>query len=95
LLFHDSTSGNIGGTGSITSANEITGSDPLFVDPAGGNYHIRPSSPAIDTGAALPWLTTDIDGDARPLPVDGNYDIGADEAIWRQIYLPLVLRGFG
>jgi hypothetical protein len=94
-LFHDSTSGNTGGTGSITSTNEITGSNPLFVDPVGWDYHIRASSPAIDTGATLLWLITDIDGDARPLPVGGNYDIGADEANWWQIYLPLVLRSSG
>jgi hypothetical protein len=31
------------GTGNITS-------DPLFIDAANGNFHLRPSSPALDTG---------------------------------------------
>jgi len=34
------------GTGNITS-------DPLFVDPANGNFKLRPASPAIDTGTLI------------------------------------------
>jgi putative cofactor-binding repeat protein len=79
----------------ITSTDEIIDSDPLFLDSAGWNYHLRPDSPAIDTGATVPWLTTDVDGDARPWPTGGDYDIGADEAHWRSIYLPLVLKSSG
>lgn len=79
----------------ITSTDEITGSDPLFIDPAGWDYHLQAGSPAINAGTAVPWLTADIDGDARPWPTGGNYDIGADEVHWRQIYLPLVLRSPG
>ena len=77
---------------SISSAGEITGSDPLFLDPAGGDYHLRVSSPAIEAGVSVPWLTTDVDGDARPWPVGGDYDIGADEAHWRPVYLPQLLK---
>jgi hypothetical protein len=84
---NDDTGGSI-----ITSTNEITGSDPLFVDPAGRDFHLRASSPAIDAGVSVPWLTTDVDGDERPWPAGGDYDIGADEAHWRQIYLPQVLK---
>jgi parallel beta-helix repeat protein len=91
-LFFGNTSGDTEGLGSISSTNEITGSDPLFVDPAGWDYHILLGSPAIDAGAAVPWLTTDIDGDARPWPTGGIYDIGADEAQYLSVYLPLVLR---
>ena len=78
------------GGGVITSTNEITGSDPAFVDPDNGNYHLGPSSAAIDAGVVVPWLTTDIDGDARP--IGPSFDIGADEARWRRVYLPLVLK---
>ena len=53
------------------------------------NFYLLPNSPAIDTGTSIPWLTTDIDGDARPLPAGGNFDIGADEADWLSMYLPL------
>jgi len=86
-LFYDNDA-NIGGA-TITSTDEITGSDPLFLNAAGGNFHLLPNSPAIDTGTPIPWLTTDIDGDPRPLPAGGNLDIGADEADWLSVYLPL------
>jgi parallel beta-helix repeat protein len=91
-LFFDNTGGDTGGTGSITSTDEITGSDPLFVDPAGWDYHILPGSPAIDAGATVPWPTTDIDGEPRPWLPGGGYDIGADEARWLPVHLPLILR---
>jgi putative cofactor-binding repeat protein len=83
----DDTGGSV-----ITSTNEITGSDPLFLDPAGRDYHLRVGSPAIDAGVSVPWLTADVDGDARPWPVGGHYDIGADEVRLWKIYLPQVLR---
>ena len=74
----------------VTSTHAITGRDPLFLDPAGGNYHLRAGSPAVDAGIAVGGLTWDIDGDPRPLGT--GYDIGADEA--RFVYLPLVLRNY-
>jgi len=74
----------------ITSTHEITDSAPRFVDPEGWNYHVLPDSPAIDAGVAVPWLTSDIDGEPRPN--DLGYDIGADEAWWSLVYLPLVNR---
>jgi hypothetical protein len=86
----DDTGGSI-----ITSTNEIVGSNPLFVNPAGWDYHVLADSPAIDAAAPVPWLTTDIDGDARPLPAGGDCDIGADEAHWSHVHLPLVLRSSG
>jgi hypothetical protein len=58
--------------------------------PAGGNYHIGPTSAARDAGVAA-GIHTDIDGDPRPF--GAGYDIGADESLtpfW--IYLPLVFR---
>jgi hypothetical protein len=71
---------------------------PLFTNPAAGNFHLLPGSPAIDAGSAASAPNTDFDGDPRPQ--DGNHDgaaqvdIGADElAVYtEQIYLPLVLR---
>jgi hypothetical protein len=65
--------------------------DPMFVDEANGDLHLKPSSPCIDAGdnsaPALP--ATDIDGDDRkiddPTVTDtGNgtppiVDMGADE----------------
>ncbi len=54
--------------------------DPLFVDPANGDYHLQAGSPMVDAGGRQPSAispTTDIDGDARPI---GRFaDVGADE----------------
>lgn len=72
----------------IMGTNPVEG-DPDFIDPNAGNYHIGPASAAIDTGIET-GLNTDLDGDSRP---HGSApDIGADEALWWRIYLPLVLR---
>ena len=39
-------------SGVPTGSNNIT-SDPLFIDFAGGNYNLRPTSPCIDTGTIV------------------------------------------
>ena len=60
-------------------------SDPMFVDQAGGNYRVLPSSQSIDAGdntvAGTPSL--DLGGNARIVDGDGNgtvvIDIGAYE----------------
>ncbi len=77
-----------GGAGTINTTNDYTG-DPAFVNPTGGDYHIGAGSAAIDQGVNA-GVTTDIDGDSRP--IGAGYDIGADEFTLRHIYLPLVLR---
>ncbi len=60
--------------------------DPLFVDPAGGDYHLQAGSPCIDTGdpAFLP-LPGEVDLDGQRRVWDGNgdglsyVDMGVDE----------------
>ena len=66
----------------VPGAQSNMDGDPAFVDEAGGDYHLTPLSPCIDTGrdtspAEYGGVTTDFDGDARPY--GPAYDIGADE----------------
>ncbi|MBN1657076.1 MAG: hypothetical protein JXA93_01680 [Anaerolineae bacterium] len=72
--FHDN-----GGT-LITSTRSLTDVDPIFVDPAQGDYHIAASSPALDAGDFV-GVTTDLDGDPRPTNTaqPDAPDIGCDE----------------
>jgi hypothetical protein len=53
--------------------------DPLFSDKDTGDFHLKASSPCIDSGdnSAEDLPNTDIDGDARI--INGTVDIGADE----------------
>lgn len=74
----------------ISGTNPLSG-DPRFVDPAGGDYHLGAGSAAIDVGGDA-GVTTDIDGDPRPIGLAP--DVGADERrfVYRYLYLPLILR---
>lgn len=59
--------------------NTVT-ADPQFVNfqPDGtGDYHLSPTSPAIDAGTSLDAPSTDFDGSSRPQ--GAGYDIGAYE----------------
>jgi hypothetical protein len=49
----------------------------VFVDPAGANYHLLATGPAVNAGTDLEAPLTDLDGNIRP--VDGAFDIGAYE----------------
>ncbi len=65
--------GGYPGEGNVTA-------DPLFVNSAGGDYHLSPASPCIDAGDSefLPALgETDFDGEPRVM--GARVDMGADE----------------
>jgi len=62
--------------GSIFGKDYIR-SDPLFVDPAAGNFQLKISSPAIDAGAVSNAPAGDYSGVSRPQ--GKGYDIGAFE----------------
>ena len=55
--------------------------DPLFMDPANGDFHLSAASPCIDAGdnAAPNLPATDYEGDARIMGT--AVDIGADELV--------------
>jgi hypothetical protein len=62
------------------TGNNIIGSDPEFVSPAGQDYHLRPGSPAINAGTNSPTGglgSLDLDGNTRIM--QSTVDIGAYE----------------
>jgi hypothetical protein len=58
------------GTGNINT-------DPMFINPAAGDYHLGPSSPAREVADPAATIGVDLDGDPRPQ--GARRDIGADE----------------
>lgn len=54
----------------------VSEDDPAFVDASSRNYHLRPTSPAADSGKDIEGVSTDMDGVPR---VNGRYSIGAYE----------------
>jgi len=68
---------------SPTVANNIS-ANPMFVNSAAGDYHLRPGSPCIDAGDnGAPSLPLN-DADGEPRIVNGVVDMGAFE--YRVIY---------
>ena len=74
-----------------SGANDLIGSNPLFVSPAADDYHLSLGSPAIDRGSDV-LVNIDFDGDPRP--IGAGFDIGFDERNGAafKVYLPLVVR---
>jgi len=72
-----------------SAVTAVTNPALLFVDPAGGNLHLRPGSPAIDycDNYFYTPVDQDIDGQARGMDYAGManylglYDLGADELV--------------
>jgi len=64
------------GIGTVQDHN-LVGIDPLFVAAASADFHLRPGSPAIDSGVALTEITSDLEG--RPRSLGNGYDVGAHE----------------
>jgi len=58
-------------------AHDLWDIDPLFINPAAGNFRLQAGSPAIDAGVTLAEVTNDFDGINRPQ--GSGHDIGAYE----------------
>jgi hypothetical protein len=83
-----------GGSQMFPTAAQLAGSnslsaDPRLVNPAGEDFHIQASSPAIDKGETNPVYATfqarygisiQVDGDNKPRPVLAAIDLGAYES---------------
>jgi parallel beta-helix repeat protein len=80
-----------GGKGNIFIGTVNVRGEPAFVNPAGRDYHIGAGSMAIDAGVDAD-VTMDIDG--NPRPIGPGFDIGADEYVVAQIYLPTILKNY-
>lgn len=74
-------------TGTSSGLHDRVG-DPVFVNPAAGNYHVHDTSAAIDHGVNA-GIALDFDGDARPF--GAGFDIGFDEHRMPAIALTLPL----
>ncbi len=71
-------------------APEFTAVNPLTGDPKlNATYHLQSGSAAIDAGVDA-GVTTDLDGEARPN--GAAPDIGADEFVVYDVFLPAIVR---
>ena len=59
------------------SGSGNTASDPLFV--SGKDFHLQNTSPCVDRSALAANPPTDLDGNARPMPVGTKADLGCYE----------------
>jgi hypothetical protein len=83
LFYNNDVFGNGTDYGALNSSDPIAANgnisaDPLFANRAGGDYRLKPGSPAIDTGSGT-YVRFDLDLDGRPRVAGPRVDIGAYE----------------
>ena len=75
-------------TGAADGGANIT-NNPNFANIAANDYHIEFPSPCINAGTNFDWMAeaTDLDGNARIIPIGGIVDLGCYEQIPEPCYL--------
>ncbi|MEN3332220.1 MAG: serine protease [Blastocatellia bacterium] len=63
-----------GGCPNLTGINGNISADPLFVNAAAGDYHLKLTSPSIDTGDNSAPNLPSLDLEGKPRIQDGNHD---------------------
>jgi predicted GH43/DUF377 family glycosyl hydrolase len=76
--------------GNVTPSTGDIEADPLFMDAANGDFHLRMDSPCVDAGNPNGAPALDIDDTQR----DAAPDIGAYELVLYRIFLPGTTRNF-
>jgi hypothetical protein len=75
-LFFGNQTNSCEGTGPSVCTNTVVG-NPNYVNQAGGDFHLGPASAAIGSASSLDAPSRDFDGNPRPFPGRGTFDIGA------------------
>jgi hypothetical protein len=92
---HNLIDGYRDGEGEVYGDMPVVG-EARLVSAAAADFHLRPTSPAIDRGSVLSAPPDDFDGAYRPQDGDHDgiaaFDIGAYEFAARWVYLPIVWR---
>ncbi len=92
---HNLIDGYRGGEGEIYGDAPVVGEAQL-ANVAAADFHLRPTSPAIDHGSAVGAPPDDFDGAHRPQDGDHDgiaaFDIGAYEFAAWWVYLPIMLK---
>jgi len=65
--------------------------DPNFVNPANGDYHLKPGSQLVDAGLIIPGINSQENNAYQGIAPD----IGAYEMSSHNLYLPIVVRSMG
>jgi len=76
----------VSNSGSGTTLSNNLTADPKFVNPSAGDFQLQSTSPAIDSGVALPQVGIDIEGVLRPQGT--AFDLGAHEYKSQQAATP-------